>query len=242
MGSRPARAACEQHKRSDCRLTVENRKALGHATLGGECEPQDDRQSEPVSFAPIAQDPAPKRTGPDELAETFFAHSRRLDDRERARLYDLGITNEAIEADFGRASGPLRSALVVCAGPYFDFAPDEDDDAVQAFVVIARDTSGTTSDIVAFNLAGRLARYLARAPMLGEHLVLAPRLDLPLRVFETVAEWLCGGRDGVVLLDDRLAARLLEGHSLQVGADEVAFGTKLKARLTLAPTIVVGDG
>jgi hypothetical protein len=100
--------------------------------------------------------------------------------------------------------------------------------------VIARDWCGDTSDIIAFTDHGPIARWLKRTAVLGEQIILAPRLCEPLRVFPDVWAWLRGGRDGVVVLDWRRAAGALKGKTLEAGTIE--FGSKLrKGRARWAP-------
>jgi hypothetical protein len=173
-----------------------------------------------------------------EIAEEFFGNSRRLDDTQRAWLLARGISASAMEADPYCASGPLRVASIVFTEQYFDVAVDGDASAVPAFIVIARAEFGVTNDLVGFDCRGRLASWLRRAPLLGEQMIFAPRLGEPLRVFEDVWRWLRADRDGVVILDWRVAARRLEDVSLCV--DSVEFGQILRERLTRpAPQIFV---
>jgi hypothetical protein len=173
-----------------------------------------------------------------EIAEEFFTNSRRLDDAQRAWVLARGISPSAIETDPYCASGPLRFASVVFGERYFDFAVEGDPSALPAFIVIARDQFGVTDDLVAFDGRGRLAPGLGRARLLGEQMILAPRLGEPLRVFEDVWAWLRANRDGVVILDWRVAARRLEEVSLCV--DSVEFGQILRERLARpAPPIFV---
>jgi hypothetical protein len=173
-----------------------------------------------------------------ELAEEFFNNSRRLDDTQRAWLLARGISASAMEADPYWASGPLRFASIAFGEQYFDFAVDADASAVPAFIVIARDEFGVTDDLVAFDGQGRLAPGLGRARLLGAQMILGPRLGEPLRVFEDVWAWLRADRDGVVILDWRVAASRLEDVSLCV--DSVEFGQILRERLTRpAPQIFV---
>ena len=176
---------------------------------------------------------------PHEIAEAFFAHSRRLDDAERAFFVERGISAPALDADPYCESGPVRSARVVFAEPFFDFSSEDDCDAAQAFVVIARGWDGVTADIAAFD-DNRLALWLGRPAVIGEQHVLGWRLGEPLRVFEDVWLWLRGERDGVVPIDWKRTASLLEGVTL--GVDSVPFGQVLRERLTRpAPPIFVRE-
>jgi hypothetical protein len=168
---------------------------------------------------------------PHEIAEAFFANSRSLDAGERAWLGARGISDTAIESDPYCASGPVRRATVVF-GQYFNFVTEDEGDAAPAFVVICRGWDGVTADIAAFDET-RFALWLGQAPVLGEQLVLAWRLGEPLRVFEDVWAWLRGDRDGVVPVDWRRTASLLENTPLAV--DAVAFGQLLRERLTRPP-------
>jgi hypothetical protein len=173
-----------------------------------------------------------------EVAEEFFKNSRRLDEAQRAWLLARGISASAMETDPCCSSGPLRFASVVFGEQYFDFAVDGDASAVPAFIVIARDEFGVTNDMVAFDGQGRFATGLGRARLLGAQMIFAPRLGEPLRVLEDVWGWLRADRDGVVIIDWRVAARRLEDMSLC--ADSVEFGQILREQLTRpAPQIFI---
>lgn len=167
-----------------------------------------------------------------EVAEEFFTNSLHLEDAQRAWLRARGISDAAIETDPYCASGPLRFASVVFGAEYFDFAAEGEGGATPSFIVICRDWNGVTADIAAFN-KNRLALWLRRAPVIGEQMVLGPRLGEPLQVFDSVWAWLRGGRDGVVPIDWKRTARLLEDVSLCV--DTVEFGQVLRERLTRPP-------
>ena len=87
-------------------------------------------------------------------------------------------------------------------------------EATLAYVSVARDWRGYASDIVAFDLAGRvIAAWLGREALLGAHHVLAPRFDDPLRVFDSPVSWLRGERDGIVIIDWTRAAAALAGRN-----------------------------
>jgi hypothetical protein len=176
------------------------------------------------------------RPTPAEVAYAFMTDALALSAEQRAQLRRLGISEAAIDRDPGRESAPIRAAHVVFSARYFDFAREDDSEAV--FVACARDLAGNASDIIAFDLAGRLASWLRREQLLGAHHVLAPRFDEPLRVFPNVWAWLRSDRDGVVILDWRRAPALLDGVTIAV--DSVEFGQVLRQRLTrAAPPIVV---
>jgi hypothetical protein len=176
-------------------------------------------------------------TGSD-VAFEFFSCSRPLDAKACAWLRRRGVLDHAIERDFLRPGGPIREAYVTYNEGFFDLVSAEDPEAVRAFVVIARNEDGATSDIVAFNPAGRVAFWLRREFLLGADLILAPRMDDPLRVYPDVWAWLAGDRDGIVIFDWKKAARHLEGMTLEV--DDVEFGRQLRRLLAqAAPPIVV---
>jgi hypothetical protein len=161
-----------------------------------------------------------------------------LDAQERAHMLRRGISDEAIDRDPYKQSGEVRSASVVFSEGYSDFARGEDDEEIVAYVVIARDWCGDTSDIIAFTDHRSIARWLKRTTVLGEQMILASRLCLPLRVFPDVWAWLRGDRDGVVILDWGRAASALEGIRLEAGSIE--FGSILRKRLARpAPPIVI---
>ena len=176
---------------------------------------------------------------PAEVAYAFMTNSLPLTSPQRMQLRRLGASEAAIDHDPGLESAPTRAAHVIFSAGYFDFAPEDDSDAVPVFVTCARDWRGNASDIVAFDLAGRvIAAWLAREPLLGAHHVLAPRFDEPLRVFDSPVSWLRGERDGIVIIDWTRAAAALAGVTLAV--DNVDFGKRLRQRLTRpAPPIVL---
>ena len=103
--------------------------------------------------------------------------------------------------------------------------------------MIVRDEFGVTSDIVAFDET-QFGLWLWRAPVIGQQMIFAPRLDEPLLVFEDVWAWLRAERDGVFPIDWKRTASLLEDTTLAV--DTVAFGQILRERLARpAPPIFV---
>jgi hypothetical protein len=169
---------------------------------------------------------------PHEIAEAFFANSRSLSEADRAWLGERGISDTAIESDPYCTSGPVRRATVVFGEQFFNFEVAEEGDATPGFVLICRGWDGVTADIAAFDET-KCQLWLGQAPVLGEQLVLAWRLGEPLRVFEDIWSWLRGDRDGVVPVDWRRTASLLENTPLAV--DTVAFGQILRERLTRPP-------
>lgn len=178
---------------------------------------------------------------PVEIATEFFTRSWPLNDAQRAWLRKRGLSTEAMAVDPPLCtSGPLRFGHVVFGEQYFDFADPDAEGAVPVFVVIARAWDGVTDDVVAFDAQGRFSTLLGRANLLGEHLVLAPRLCQPLMVFSDVWSWLRADRDGLLIIDWDAAARLLAGHALAVDIDSVGFGHTLHSRLSRpAPPIFV---
>ena len=176
---------------------------------------------------------------PAEVAYTFMTDLHSLSATQRAELRRRGVPDSAIDHDPGHEGGPIRVARVVFEQGFFDFASEDGPEATLAYVSVARDWRGYASDIVAFDLAGRvIAAWLGREALLGAHHVLAPRFDEPLRVFDSPVSWLRGERDGIVIIDWTRAAAALAGVTLAV--DNVDFGKRLRQRLTRpAPPIVL---
>ena len=176
---------------------------------------------------------------PAEVAYTFMTDSHSPSAAQRAELRRRGVPASAIDHDPDREGGPIRVARVVFEQGFFDFASEDGPEATLAYVSVARDWRGYASDIVAFDLAGRvIAAWLGREALLGAHHVLAPRFDDPLRVFDSPVSWLRGERDGIVIIDWTRAAAALVGVTLAV--DNVDFGKRLRQRLTRpAPPIVL---
>ena len=176
---------------------------------------------------------------PAEVAYTFMTDLHAPSAGQRAELRRRGVPDSAIDHDPDREGGPIRVARVVFEQGFFDFASEDGPEATLAYVSVARDWRGYASDIVAFDLAGRVsAAWLGREALLGAHHVLAPRFDDPLRVFDSPVSWLRGERDGIVIIDWTRAAAALVGVTLAV--DNVDFGKRLRQRLTRpAPPIVL---
>lgn len=108
---------------------------------------------------------------------------------------------------------------------------------VLVFVACACYWRGNVSDAIAFRLGGLMASWLGRETLLGAHIVLAPRFDDPLQVFDSPLSWLRGERDGILIVDWTRAAEL-EGVTLAVDSEE--FGKRLRQRLTRpAPPMVL---
>jgi hypothetical protein len=171
-----------------------------------------------------------------EVGYAFMTESLALNGEQQSKLRRLGISDAAIDRDPGYESAPIRTARVVSSGRCFDFASEPE--GTSAYVTVARDWRGDSSDIVAFNQAGRVAPWIGREALLGAHHVLSPRFEEPLRVFSNIWDWLRSDRDGVVILDWRRAAGLLEGVTLVVA--DAAFAGALRRQLTrAAPPILV---
>lgn len=185
-------------------------------------------------FDEVTSRPVP---APVDVAVEFLTGSRALSAEQRAQLHRRGVPDSAIDHDPDREGGPIRFARVVFEQGFFKFASEDEPEAILAYVTVAGDWRGYASDIVAFDLSGRSASWIGRETLLGAHHVLAPRFDEPLRLFPDPRSWLCGGRDGVVILDWRRAAAELEGLTLAV--DDVAFGRTLRQRLTRRPPPIV---
>ena len=157
------------------------------------------------------------------VAEKFFLGSGRLDERQKEWLRSRCVADVDCE--------DVRTARVLFGDRFFEFEAEADqEDCKAALVVIAKNEGDLCSDIVVFDAHGRVAAWLGREPMLGAENILKPRLDEPLFVHETPLDWLRAGRDGVVILNWRVAADRLAGVSLV--AARVSFGQTLRARLT----------
>lgn len=160
---------------------------------------------------------------PHEVAVQFFQEFGRLDGSQKEWLRSRGVADGDFEG--------VRAARVMFDGPFFYFEAETDgEDCDAALVIVAKNEGDLCSDIVAFDSHGHVAAWFGREPMLGAENILKPRLDEQLFVHETPLEWLRAGRDGVVILNWRVAADRLAGVSL--AAPNVSFGQTLRARLT----------
>jgi hypothetical protein len=147
----------------------------------------------------------------------------------------------------GRAADPFDAlcseTVIFLPGDRFEFARNMRDQAGHCVAVIipTRDLSGDLIDLAAWHLdTGRLALWRGRAPMLGGENVLRtrPGLEVPLTVHESVLAWLRADREGVVIIDHRRAADLLDMFTLAVAT--AAHGEQLRQKLTRpAPPIVI---
>ncbi len=123
-------------------------------------------------------------------------------------------------------------------GRTFEFERDvRHDSARGAYVVPCLDEDGNTIDIAAWR-PGMLATWLGRAPLLGGEMVDVPRLGEPLNVHETVFDWLRAGREGVVVIDPRMAVTVLT-DAAPLAVSTVAFGRTLRAMLHRPPPRIV---
>ena len=159
---------------------------------------------------------------PAEVAYTFMTDSHSLSATQRAELRRQGVPNSAIDHDPGHEGGPIRAARVVFEQGFFDFASEDGPEATLAYVSVARDWRGYASDIVAFDLAGRvIAAWLGREALLGAHQgAFAPRFDEPLQVLKNpdIGGWLPQqpGRSSDLGLDPRsCCARVRNPRSRQ---------------------------
>ena len=113
--------------------------------------------------------------------------------------------------------------------------------AVAAFVFAVREAEGDITDVAAWDPAeGRIGTMLGKVGALGLPALRRVRLDPPL-VWPTVREWLRAGRDGLFILDDRLAAAELDG--VTIAATDYPAGRALRARLapysSRSPKIII---
>ena len=93
---------------------------------------------------------------PAEVAYTFMTDLRAPSAGQRAELRRRGVPASAIDHDPDREGGPIRIARVVFEQGFFNFASEDGTEATLAYVSVARDWRGYASDIVAFDLAGRV--------------------------------------------------------------------------------------
>jgi hypothetical protein len=139
---------------------------------------------------------------------------------------------------------PARARVALLRDrPLFEFADDVgEEDAVPAFIFLARNEFGYALDLVAWAPGvERVAAWCGRACLLGLENFWAPRLDVDgLRVLPTPLEWLRADRKGVVILDAKRARWDLTGERLVVG--DVEFGQRLRRTLRLPdPRIYVDE-
>ena len=113
--------------------------------------------------------------------------------------------------------------------------------ATLAFIFAGRDANGEIVDVVALDpAADRAATLLGRVGVLGLTNLRSPRM-MPPMTHASVSGWLRAARDGLVILDERLAAEELA--AVTIGAPTREAGRALRARLAphsrQAPQIVV---
>lgn len=162
------------------------------------------------------------------------------------RLKAAGIPTMAlVQSKFGLGRCLKRARVVLdSSGRRFEFERFSrfHIDADPAFVVLALDCDGQPADLVAWrpDPRGFLASLIGRAPLLGAEQLEMPRLDLPLRVHETTLEWLRHGREGVVVVDPKMAApALIDAAPLAVSTP--AFAVRLRNMLHRTPPRIVVD-
>jgi len=162
------------------------------------------------------------------------------------RLKAAGIPTRAmVQSKFGLGRCLKRARVVLdSCGRRFEFERFSrfHIDADAAFIVLALDRDGQPADLVAWrpDPRGFLGSWLGRASLLGEEQVEMPRLDLPLRVHETPLEWLKHGREGIVVIDPKMAApALIDAAPLAVSTP--AFAVRLRNMLHRTPPKIVVD-
>lgn len=155
-------------------------------------------------------------------------------------LHDLGIRSGGMNG-----TRPLDALcveeVVFLDGGRFGFCRDAGYGGRRVAIIIpARDEFGDLADLAAWHIeSGKLALWRGRAAMFGAENVYAPRLCEPLKVHETVKDWLRAGREGVFVIDGARAAALLR-MAEPLGVRTEAFGRRLREALTIrAPRIVV---
>ncbi len=165
-------------------------------------------------------------------------------DLDRLKAADVPIM-ALVQSRFGQGRCLKRARVVLdSGGKRFEFERISryHIDADPAFIVLALDLDGQPADLMAWrpDPRGFLASWTGRAPLLGAEQLEMPRLGEPLRVHETPLEWLRDGRQGVVVVDPKMAApALIDAAPLAVSTP--AFAVRLRSMLHRAPPKIVVD-
>jgi hypothetical protein len=174
------------------------------------------------------------------ISEIFSEYllCRWLNEAEIDRFAQNGVQDSSLTFDPAGGHFKLAAAeVVLLSGGRFEFSYycSHDEQFITALIIILRDQFGDVADIAAWVPAtNQIATWLNRVAMIGEHIVLSPRVGEPLRVYPTPMEWLRGCRQGIVILNPFLARPLLYAAS-PLGVDDVEFGKRLRETLTAAP-------
>ena len=168
-------------------------------------------------------------------SEIVAAHGlcRSLTQHHIDRLIGEGVPPMAmIRSALGSSSLMLRGRVLL-SGRRFEFEPDHEA-AVGAFVWPAFDEFGDAADLVAWRPSAPPALWRGACCMLGQELVFGPRFE-PLRVHESTLDWLRAGRDGVVVVDEPMAASLLREAGGPLVVATAAHRRRLETMLTVKP-------
>jgi hypothetical protein len=140
---------------------------------------------------------------------------------------------------------PAAEPVLFLANDRFEFARDTRDakGAEVAVIIPARDECGDIADIAAWIPEnGRLALWRGTVAMLGQHNLYDPRLDDPIFVHESVADWLRSGRSGIYIIRPLGAALLFASFNPTLGVRSESFGRRLRTTLIIpSPRVLVSS-
>lgn len=154
------------------------------------------------------------------------------------RFFALGICGPAVNGA-SVFEALAHDTVIFLPGDRFEFARDLRDatGCTLAIIIPAQDEFGDVIDLVALDLeAGEIATWRGEAAMLGAHELSAPCGE-PTIVHKTALDWLCAGREGLVIIDPVMARSRLAGRQLVV--KDIAFGILLRSELRSGCEIVL---
>ena len=177
-----------------------------------------------------------------EIEAAFLRHTTSPNQAQIDALLRKGVAPWSIAGEPRSGERAVRFGRVVFNGPCFEFDPAPDFDlppgGEPAMVVLAFNGFGDVADLGAFR-GDRIAAWLGAVAMLGRQNVLGARLEPALNVHCTAFNWLLAGRDGVVLIDHKRAARQLWDRGPFRAAD-IEHARRLQSLLTpAAPSVVL---
>jgi hypothetical protein len=157
---------------------------------------------------------------------------------------DEGIPRRAMASDAFFSALSVATVVFLQGSERFAFTSEVRDQTGAEIVVIvpAIDMWGNVEDLVAWRVAdNKTASWRGAAGYLGEHeTLLAPQIEFEgVRVFGAVAEWLRSGRQGVFIVNRRIARLRLDGVTFVV--DSIAAGDRLDAMMRAPPPRILVD-